>query len=247
MKRILGLGLGSLALALVLTSCGGGTSDALANKTASQVLSTAIAAAKSSGSAHYLLKATSSGKTETIVGDAATKVGRQVFSDGTAKIQAEAIGTTVYVEGNEGGLQNQIGFSATEAAQYAGKWISIATTDGPYASVLKAVTLASTLTEIKPTGKLTLTKATTRSGIAVIGVRGPLPGAAKGVTGSVILYVATQKPNVPVSFEAQATGAGTSERDVGTFSRWGTPLHLVAPKNAVAYASLVPSTGTPSG
>jgi hypothetical protein len=245
MKRILALGLASFALLLV--SCGGAAPDTLAHKSASQVLSSAIAAAKSSGSTHYVLTATSSGKTQTIEGDSSDSDGRQIYSSGTAKVQVEAIGKTVYVEGNEGGLQNQIGFPAAEAATYSGKWISIAKTDAPYKSVVSAVTLAKTITEIKPTGHLTLTKPTTRSGLPVVGVKGPLPGAHKGVTGSVVLYVATQDPTVPVYFDAQATGKGTDEHDVGIFSHWGSPLHLVAPKTSVAYAGLAASATTPSG
>jgi hypothetical protein len=245
MKRILALGLASLAL--VLTSCGGAAPDALAHKSASQVLSSAIAAAKSSGSTHYVLTASSSGKTETIQGDSSVTEGDQKLSSGTSTIQVKVIGKAVYVEGNDGGLQNQIGFSATEAASNAGKWISIASTDAPYKSVVAAVTLAKTLTQIKPTGHLTLTKPTTRSGLPVIGVRGPLPGATKGVTGSVTLYVATQSPTLPIWFDAQATGTGTNEHDTGIFSRWGSPLHLVAPKTSVAYATVAPTTTAPSG
>ncbi len=237
MRRILPLGLGSLAL--VVAGCGGATPDVLGSKNARQVLSSAVAAAKAAGSFHYKLVATAPGSTQSIVGDSSSTEGRQILSAGSSKIEAEAIGTTVYVQGNVGGLENQLSFPAAEATKYSGQWISMVAADSPYASVVKAVTLAGALTQIEPTGHLTLTAATTRSGHPVIGLRGPLPGAAtKGVTGSVVLYVSTAKPSVPISFEGKATDAGKTETDTGSFTRWGMPLNLVAPSGAVAYSAL---------
>jgi hypothetical protein len=238
MRRILLLGLGSLAL--VLAGCGGGGgSGALGTTSAQQVLNSAVAAAKTSGSFHYKLVATAPGSTQSIVGDASGTEGRQVLSAGTAKIEAEAIGTTVYIQGNVGGLENQLSFPAAEATKYSDQWISIASTDAPYASVVKAVTLTSALTQIEPTGHLTLTSDTTRFGHPVVGIRGPLPGSGtKGVTGSVVLYVSTAKPSVPIAFEGKASDAGKSETDTGTFTRWGKPLNLVAPSGSIAYKSL---------
>jgi hypothetical protein len=182
---------------------------------------------------------TESGKTETIEGDASATDGREVIKAGTLTIQAEVVGKGAYVEGNAGGLEDQMGLSAASAATYAGKWISIAATDAPYSSITKAVRLEGTLSDLKPTGHLTLTAATTKASQGVIGVKGSLPpGAAKGTTGSAVLYVATSKPNVPIVFDVEQTTSGTKESDVGTFSNWGKPLHLVAPTTSVPFASL---------
>ena len=236
MKRILLLGLGSLSL--LLAACGSGGGD-LANKTPKQILSTAVAAATKSGSVHFQLLGKAAGKTETITGDSSNTDGRETISAGAVTIQAEVIGNGAYVEGNSGGLQSQMGFSATNASTYAGKWISIASTDAPFSSITKAVSLAGTLGELKPSGKLTLTATTTKASQSVIGVHGGLPGGvAKGTTGSAVLYVSTAQPNVPIVFDVKETSGGTKESDVGTFTKWGQPLHLVAPTNAVAYASL---------
>ncbi|HXQ62842.1 MAG TPA: hypothetical protein VN796_10950 [Acidimicrobiales bacterium] len=237
MRRILLLGLGSLTL--LLAACGGTTPGAVGGTSPRAVLNGAIAAAKTSGSFHYVLVATAAGTTQSVVGDTSASEGRQILSTGSAKIEAEAIGKTVYVQGNVGGLENQLSFPSAEATRYAGKWISIVPADSPYSSVVRAVTLASALTQIEPTGHLTLTAATTRSGHAVIGVRGPLPGTAtKGVTGSIVLYVSTTSPSLPVTFEGKATGSGKTETDIGHFTRWGKPLDLVAPSGTIAYSTL---------
>ncbi len=141
-----------------------------------------------------------------------------------------------------------MGLSAADAQTYAGKWISIASSDAPYASITKAVTLASTLSELEPTGKLTLTATTTRASRPVVGVHGGLPGGVtKGTTGSATLYVSTSNPTVPVIFNAQQTTSGAKESDVGTFSDWGKPLDLVAPTTSVAFSSLPLTSQTPSG
>ena len=168
---------------------------------------------------------------------------------GAVSIQAEVIGGKAFIEGNAGGLEGQIGLSAADAATYAGKWISIATTDAPYASVTKAVTIASTLTQIKPGGHLVLTASTTKAGQAVIGVKGGLPGAAKGATGSSTLYVSTSSPTVPIVFSAEQTSRGVKETDVGTFSNWGKALQIPVPTSTVTFASLPMAAAptTPSG
>jgi hypothetical protein len=239
MKRILPLGLVPLALLLVACGGGGGSSGALAGQTPKQVLDGALAAATKSGSVHFKLLGTESGKTETIEGDASATAGREVISAGSLTIQAEVVGKGAYVEGNAGGLEDQMGLSAASAATYAGKWISIAATDAPYSSITKAVSLEGTLSDLKPTGHLTLTGATTKASQGVVGVKGSLPpGAAKGTTGSAVLYVSTSKPTVPIVFDVQQDTSGTKESDIGTFSNWGKPLHLVAPTTTVPFSSL---------
>ncbi|HVC70508.1 MAG TPA: hypothetical protein VNC61_09685 [Acidimicrobiales bacterium] len=238
MKRTGLLVLGSLGL--LGTACSGGVSNGdLSGQTAPEVLATSLAAAQTSGSVHFELLGKRAGKAETIVGDASGSSGREIITVGALKIQAEVTGGQAFIEGNVGGLEGQIGLSAADAKTYAGKWISIASTDAPYASVTKAVTLASTLTQIKPNGHLILTAATTKAGQAVIGVKGGLPGpASKGTTGSATLYVSTTRPTVPIVFAAEQTSSGVKETDVGTFSRWGTPIKLAVPTATVAFSSL---------
>ncbi len=249
MKRTALLVLGPLALVAAACS-GGGSTNALAGQSPKQILTASLAAAKTAGSVHFKLLGKQSGKTETIIGDASGSDGREIISVGAVTIQAEVIGGKAFIEGNAGGLEGQIGLSAADAATYAGKWISIATTDAPYASVTKAVTIASTLTQIKPGGHLVLTASTTKAGQAVIGVKGGLPGpAAKGTTGSSTLYVSTSSPTVPIVFSAEQTSSGVKETDVGTFSNWGKALQIPVPTSTVAFASLPMAAAptTPSG
>jgi hypothetical protein len=244
MKRIVPLTLGSLAL--LVAACGSsGGGDALAHKTPKEVLASALAAAKKSGSFHYALTATGSTSSQSIVGDASTSEGRQVISEGALKIQAELIKKVVYIEGNSGGLENEMGFSSSEATTYAGKWIAISPTDSPYSSITETVTLPNALTELEPAGHLTLTSATTRSGLPAVGVRGGLPNTGSAsVKGSVVIYVSTATPTVALAFSGKATSSGVTETDKGTFTHWGKRLDLTAPTSVVAYSSLPASTAS---
>jgi hypothetical protein len=249
MKRTLPLGLLALALALALTTaaCGGGGSSAgaLGNETPKQILTSAFAAAKKSGTVHFELVGKSASTSETITGDASSTDGREVISAGSVKIEALVVGGAAYIQGNAGGLEDEMGLAAATATTYAGQWISIAHTDAPYASLTKAVTLASTLSQLEPTGHLTLTSATTKASHAVIGVHGGLPGAAqKGTTGTAVLYVSTSEPTVPIVFQVVETSSGSEDHDTGTFTDWGKPLHLVAPTSTVAFSTLPAATPT---
>src|SRR5580692_9409137 len=113
MKRTLLLGLGSLTILLAACGSGGGApSSDLAGKTPKQVLTSAFAAATKSGSVHFRLLGKASGKTESIVGDSSNSNGREVITAGSISIQAELIGNGAYVEGNAGGLEDQMGLTA---------------------------------------------------------------------------------------------------------------------------------------
>lgn len=239
MKRPLSFGFACLSLALVAAGCGGGGSsnDALAHKTPKQVLKAALAAGKASGSVHFEIVGKGSGQTETITGDASNKDSTETIASGAVDIQAEVVGTKAYVKGNTGGLQAEMGLSATVANTYAGKWLSITSTDSPYKGLTSAIRLAGTLSELQPSGHLTLTARTTRASTAVIGVRGGLPGAtASSQKATATIYVATSSPNVPIVFDVEQPSSKESE--IGTYSHWGKPVHLVAPTATVAFSSL---------
>ena len=149
-----------------------------------------------------------------------------------------------YIEGNAEGLVNEMGFSSSEADSIAGKWISVATTDSPYASITSAVILPGALTELEPAKPLSLTTDTTRGGHPVVGVRGGLPGGnPKTVTGTVVFYVSTVDPAVPLAFAAREASGGKTQSDVGTFTRWGRPVRLAVPTDTVALSSLPAATG----
>jgi hypothetical protein len=246
MKRFLPLGLVLLAFLAACGGGGGGATNALQGKTASQVVSAALAAAKASGSVHFDVKAKASTQTETIVGDASATDGRETISGDGLTIEAEVIGKEAFVKGNAGALEDEMGLTGPVARSNAGKWISISSTDKPYASITTAVRLKGTLSELDPTAPLALTGTATRAGQSVVGVRGGLPGTASGTTGTATLYVAKTSPNVPIVFDVEESSSGTKQSEIGTYTDWGQPLQLVAPTSTVAFSKLAPTTTTPT-
>jgi hypothetical protein len=234
-------------VALIATSCSssgsGGAQTAsigsLSGKTATQILTAATAAAKKSGSAHYVLSAVEGTSSQTITGDASETEGQQTVAQGSQNIQVIYVGGIAYVRGDSGGLTSAMGLAAAVATTYANKWIAVHSTDSLFKSIVSAVTLAGTLAQLNPTGKLTLTDSTTVAGRAAVGVKGGLPGTPQsGVTGVTTLYVAASQPTVPLKFSGTAQEGSQKVKDTGTFTHWGKALKLTAPTGAVAFSSL---------
>jgi hypothetical protein len=234
------------ALALGATACGSSGSTvptvqvgALSGKTASQALSASSAAARKEGSAHYVLTAQQGSQSQTISGDASATEGEQSVTQGTQHIEVIYVGGVAYVQGNAGGLSSAMGLSATVAATYAGKWIAVHSTDSLFKAIVQAVTLASTLAQLNPSGTLSITAPMTVAGRQAVGIRGGLPkGTQTGVTGSTTLYVAVNDPTVPLKFTGQASSGSQHVLDTGTFTNWGKALQLSAPAGAVAFSTL---------
>ena len=235
-------------VALTAASCGSSGPAAgaktasigsLAGKTPAQILTLATASAKTSGSAHYVLRAVEGTSSQTISGDASASEGQQQVVQGSQHIQVIYVGGVAYVQGDSEGLTSAMGLTSTVANSYANKWIAVHSTDSLFKSIVSAVTLAGTLAQLNPTGKLSLTAPTTVAGRAAVGVKGGLPGTPQsGVTGNTTLYVAATAPTVPLKFSGTAKQRGQSVKDSGTFSNWGKALTLTAPTGSVAFSSL---------
>jgi hypothetical protein len=208
-------------------------------KTGAQILKAATTAATHAGSTHYELSAVEGTSTQTISGDASPTEGRQVVAQGTQHIQVVYVGGVAYVQGNAAGLASAMGFATAVATNYANKWIAVHTGDGPFKSIVSAVTLAGTLAQLNPTSPLTVTAPTTVAGRQVVGVKGGLPGPPQsGVTGHTTLFVAASDPTVPLEFSGTAAQGSQHVVDKGTFTDWGKPLKLTAPAGSVPFSSV---------
>ncbi len=85
--------------------------------------------------------------TQKTIGDAGPDSGRQDITDGAQRFTVLVIGSACYFKGNAAALTGNLGLSSTVAAAHAGQWISLAKTDGPYASVYAAVTAPSAMAD----------------------------------------------------------------------------------------------------
>lgn len=234
-----GLVLTTAVLCLAVAGCGGISAGSLAGMSARQIVTRADAAAQSAGGVHYQLTATQGPAHQTITGDAGSSEGDQERVTGAQDIVVELVKGTAYVRANASGLEAALRLSPATAAAYAGKWISIAPSDSPYAPISESVTLATIVGQVLPTGSLTEQAPSRLHGQDVVGVTGGLPGQVQpGVSGSAVLYVDTRRPNLPVGFTGHATNGNQTLTETGLFNQWGETLDLVAPSGAAAFSSL---------
>jgi hypothetical protein len=228
-----------LALAGAAAGCGGPGLGSLAGKTPDEILNAALAAAEAQSGVHYQLHATSGTQNQVITGDAGQTQGEQQVSTGSNVVDVELIGAMAYVKGNAGGLRFTLGLPAAVASSYANRWISVVSSDTLFQPITQAVTLKGIFGQLKPNGTLHTGSPGTVGGQDAVGVRGGLPGqVASGVSGSAVLYVAVNSPNLPVAFSGAAHTAHQTVTDIGAFSRWGEHLALAPPPGAVAFSSL---------
>jgi hypothetical protein len=177
--------------------------------------------------------------TETFVGVAGQLGGRQDItlnsSYGTEQFTLLLVGTTVYFEGNTPALQDELGVAATGAAKLAGKWVSVGSADGPYATLQPGITTAdqAQAMQLVPTSTTRLTTNDGTAATRILGTTSRPPGTAH-------LDIATRS-GIPLSYVARSTANGTTTTTTTTYSEWGTSPSVSAPSGAVAWSSLVTS------
>jgi hypothetical protein len=203
-----------------------------------------MAAATAQGSVHLVSTDTGSGGPASSTYDINRDDGKQTVSgaaSGTATFVV--ISGVAYVNGSATFLQNSFGFPANAAATYAGKWISFQSTDAGYQEVVDGDTLASALTDSTPSGALTLKGTSKLDGKNVLGVSGGLPSnlSGQGATGSLVLYVSTTAPFLPVELVEAGTADGHSGTTTVVFSNWGEDVLALAPTNVTPFSALTAS------
>jgi len=234
---------------VLLAGCSGGTSTSqkqsapagLSSLPPGQILSWALAAARAAGSMHFGVTSTASGHTVVFDQDSSSSAGRQVITiSGGGQETVLVLGRATYVRGNAVALAVTLGFPAAQALRLAGRWISLRPGDPGYQAVTEGVTLGSVLDEVVPLGPLTSTGRTTIDGQTVVGVRGTAAASTSVPRGTpVTLYVAATGRPLPVSCQQ----GPASNRTSIVFSRWGEPVHVAAPRNAIPLPS---SSGPPA-
>ncbi|MHB8680993.1 MAG: hypothetical protein ACYDA2_02720 [Acidimicrobiales bacterium] len=232
--------LGAVGLCALAASCGGGPDyGALAGRTPKQILSGALSAAQRQRAVHYVLETTTSANSQSqkVSGDAGQSGGDQVVQTGSATVEVVLIGQMAYVQGNQAGLQQTLGFSQAASTKYANQWISVSPSDGLYQPITQSVTIKGIFSQLQPSGILAESTPGTISGQRVVGVKGGLPGTVQsGVTGQATLYVTTSSSTLPIGFVGQAKNSSTSITDIGAFNHWGEQLDLHAPTSSVPYS-----------
>jgi hypothetical protein len=228
--RLSAIGAGALTLLAGVPLSGEATA---ASQTASQELQTAFAAANQEGSVRISVHFFSGNTTGQLQQDTGQNSGVQTVAIGKERISIALIKGVAYFTGNAIGLAKYFGLPQTLAKSLAGRWISVSPTDSGYQSVINGLTLSSAMTEVTPTGAVSLGKPSKVNGKSTVSVVGLSSGGATRIT----LFIAASGKPLPV----EAASSGTSKVRSGeiiTFSRWGEKVRLPQPTRVIPVSSL---------
>jgi hypothetical protein len=212
----------------------GGAATPVSSPSPSYLVLEAAANATAKGWTHEVITSTVKGRTSTVTGDAGSTEGRQMIVSDGARAKVIVIGTTAYIEGNAKGIDDYFGLPKVDPNKWAGKWISLTSTDSGFSDVSSAVTLSSTFSALSFTGPFTGGTLTKVNGRKVLMVHGFVPGPTGKKQVKATFSLTSRGTVLPV--ELQASRNGTTETVV--WSRWGQAVTLAAPAHSTPIDSL---------
>ncbi|HTC60448.1 MAG TPA: hypothetical protein VK691_10075 [Solirubrobacteraceae bacterium] len=216
-----------LVLALgALAGCGSSSSsNNIASKSATEILTESKAAADSASSVHVSGSIKTGATPVTIdLSLAAGKGARGEISENGASFKLILVGGTAYISGSPAFYRSLGGAAAAQLLD--GKWLKASATSGEFASFNSLGNMRQLIdTTLAAHGTLTKGATSTVNGQQVIAV------TDTNKTGT--LYVATSGKPYPV-----AITKGGSENGKIAFSDWNQPVTITAPANAVDLSEL---------
>jgi len=206
-------------------SSGGSSSNGIASKTPTEILSAATAAANSASSVHVSGSIVSAGSPFTLDLELVKgKGGRGQISEGGLSFNVILLDGTAYISGSPAFYSH---FGGPAAAQLLeGKWLKAPASSGTFSS-LGSLTDPNQLlnTALSDHGALAKGPTTTIDGQQVLSVT----DASHGGT----LYVATTGKPYPIEISKSGKTGGKI-----SFGSWNAPVTLAAPKNAIDLSQL---------
>lgn len=207
-----------------------GSANGEAAKPAGQILADARKAALAASSVHVAGGiAANAGRITLDVSLLGSRGGRGRLAINGLGFRIIRIGNTAYFSGSEA-FYRKLSNSAA-ASLLKGRWLKAsADSSSQFASFAQLTDMQKLIgAALKPQGTPTKAGPRTYHGQPVVALR-------DGATGS-ILYVATQGPPYPVAI------VNTRRRSAVTFDRWGEPVALTAPANAIDFSQLAQGQG----
>ncbi|MGH9079858.1 MAG: hypothetical protein ACRDYE_07270 [Acidimicrobiales bacterium] len=253
--------LGAVAGGTVLLANKGPTSPAI--QSPSQANAQLYAAAMAAGSFHYTDVSSGSiggnAVNGTESGDVGRNEGTQSMTSTVGNYEVVVINSVAYMKSDSVALENSFGYSASEAAPYANRWIEFTASDAPYSSVAADLTTGSTWGDpSKSPGNglshsaRSVTAVSTLNGRSVQSIGYSIHGSSKtagsSYTGREQISFAATAPHLPYYLTGHLSGTvnqqPSTEDDKVTFGRWGEAVHVAAPAGAIPYSSLPPPQTT---
>jgi hypothetical protein len=203
---------------------------------ASALYDRALATVAASTGFHYI--AVFSG-TETIIGDAGRSVGQQVVTfKSTYGLEAFMLllGTngTLYFQGNAAALEDQLGVTRTKTSSVVNRWVSLSSTDGPYAELAAGMTVAeqSIFVPLIPTS----TSSVRFDGRNATQISGTVT-AADDPASTARLDI-DMRSLTPIEYASTTSSSGGPLSSTIAFSAWGQLVAVKAPSSAIAWSTI---------
>jgi hypothetical protein len=182
-----------------------------------------------------------------IVADVGTTTGEQhvTVSQGSkaGHLTVLLAGGAAYFEGDSLGLQGLTGMSAKVAAEFAGKWISVPSSNASFSSLAGSLAVKSAATQlVQLSGTLTRGKTSTKLGHAAVAVKASQ--TTKTASLALTMYVRTTGAALPISVEGTSKQTGSTAHTISaSFSDWGEVLRLTAPSGSLPIATVQAAAG----
>ncbi|HLN05104.1 MAG TPA: hypothetical protein VK217_02415 [Acidimicrobiales bacterium] len=217
-------------------------SNGIESKSGAQIVAAAVAATTHQNSFHFVETAGAGSSGVLVVGDVGSSTGEQhvTIHDGKKEghLTLLLVDGTAYFEGDALGLEGFTGLSATLSSEFAGRWISVPSTNQGFSTIAGTLAVKTAAAQlVKLPGTLTRGRTSTQMGHATVAVK----ATQRSSSGSLILtiYVATTGPALPILVEGTTKATGSSARSISArFSDWDEALNVTAPSNAIPIADL---------
>jgi len=228
------------------------TTTSPSSHAASSLLSQATTAAEKQTTVHFSVKSSNATEGLTVVGNDGTHSGTEKITlhegSKSGSVEGRFVDGKVYFKADDFGLQSYLGVKTSLDSRYANHWLSLSSSDAEYASASASMTVKATMSQIEVDAP-TLAKGTTQvNGVTVKQIKGTV-ATSDGETGSqAVLDVAAKGAPLPVEFTESGTVDQHTATGIITFSAWGKPLAVGAPRGAETGATVIGSrTSTGSG
>lgn len=185
----------------------------------------ALAAAASQRSVHVQGTFGGSGHRVALNDDDASTSGIQRITADGHHAEVRVVGSATYFRADDSALHGYFGLSSSLVKRYHGRWVKLVHGNDNYDAVTAAITLSSALKEVVVQPPFSAVPTKVVDGVPSVGIRGHLTAPGSTITASVVLWVATAAPHLPVAYDATAAGL----TDSMTFTRWNEAVTVKAP------------------
>jgi len=216
-------------------------------------MASAVSATSRQSSFHFEEVATEATAGIDVVADVGANRGREFITlTGSGKsghVEILLVAKTAYFKGDLFGLESFTHIGAALAKKYAGRWISVPSTNSGFASVTGTLTVLGVANQlVLLPGTLTRGAATTTSGVPTLPI-----AAADSASGGVLRlteYVSAKGVALPVLVEGTTSATSTGTRHIKvTFGHWGESVVVGAPTGTVPITAVIasgPPASTPT-